>query len=141
MTLGNGITGGTVGLGFNNQLPGLATRASYVVRWKADNSFNSLATWNPGTSQWDDTPGWLGTGGSLVAEHNGNQAVELRIPRASLGLFGPLVAHVNWVYEGAGFESTYAGSPADSFVDGFDPDYGRLLQLDLQSAESPLAQQ
>ncbi|MBA2320960.1 MAG: hypothetical protein H0V89_07385 [Deltaproteobacteria bacterium] len=47
---------------------------------------------------------------------------------------------MSWLYEGANFESTYAGVPATAFVDGYDPDVLDFLTIDLASADSPVAQ-
>jgi hypothetical protein len=42
------------------------------------------------------------------------------------------------LYEGAGYESTFASVPASSHVDGaYDPDYGTFLRFDRTSIDAP----
>ncbi|MEQ1502087.1 MAG: hypothetical protein ABMB14_07640 [Myxococcota bacterium] len=48
---------------------------------------------------------------------------------------------LGWVFEGAGFESTYAGVPSDTFVDGYDVDFATNLAFDLTDPASPAQQQ
>jgi hypothetical protein len=108
---------------------------SVLVRWKADGSYDSLETWT-GT-EWASSPYWLGTGGSELAEDNGNNLVELRVPLAVVGASDTLDLHMAWVYEGTGYESTYAGTPAVSFPDGYDPDFASWYRFDLQGPIPP----
>ena len=72
------------------------------------------------------------------AESNQNQTVELRIPRAAIGVADDVQAHVTFVYEGAPYESTYAATPSGSIVEGsFDPDYTSWWSFDLTSPAAP----
>lgn len=134
--LGDGTTGTTTGITFGLQTPTTALPVTSVVRWKADFSWHSLETWSG--SQWQSTPLWLGTAGSQVAEDPVAGVVELALPDAALGLGDTVVVHVSWVYEGAGYESSYAPSPSSSFTSGaFDPDYASLWRFDRTAATPP----
>lgn len=122
----------TSGVAHGTQAPTLPTGFTDLVRWKVDGSFDSRLTWDGAT--WVETPGWLG---ARVAEGNG--AVELALPRADFGLVDTALVHVALVYEGAGYESTYAPIPAGSFLDGYDPDYGLWYAFDLAGGRPPTA--
>ena len=135
VTLGDGGPGAATGVQHGTQAPGLAFPATRVVRWKADDSFDSLEAWDG--AAWQTTPGWLGTVGAQ-AESDANQTVELRLPRAALGLGDEVKLHVSFVYEGAPYESSYAVTPAGSFAEGaYDPDYTRWWGFDLSSPAAP----
>lgn len=134
--VGSGAAGTTAGATLGTQAPGLPTGMSHIFRWKADDSYHDRLAWDG--LAWIATPLWLGTEGSAKQESNANNVLELRIPRASVGVGDVLDLHVAWVYEGAGSESTYAGSPATSFTDGaYDPDFGAYWRFDLSSPSSP----
>lgn len=135
--LGDDLAGTTTGITHNTQQPVLPFQARYVFRWKADNSYNSLLTWNG--SAWVETAFWFGTAGSELAERNDQSFMEMKIPFAALSSLGTdLNLHLSWLYEGSFFESTYSGSPFDSFVNGtYDPNFSTWLAFDLASPESP----
>jgi len=134
--LGDGSgTGATSGVPHNTQQPDLPTPMSTLVRWKADGSFDSLETWSG--SEWTSTEFWLGTEGSALAEDDASSIVEMRIPLALVGATDTLDLHMAWVYEGPGYESTYAATPAVSFVDGYDPDFASWYRFDLQGPTPP----
>jgi len=134
--VGDGSTGTTEGATMNSQQPTLPVPMSHVARRKADGSYDDLLAWS-GT-EWASTAGWLSGGPGQVAE--AGQAVELAIPLADIAT-EQLVVHVAWLYEGTGYESTYSGAPAASFVDGYDPDYSAVFTFDLLSADAPAVQQ
>lgn len=129
--VGNG-TGGTSGVQYNTQQPDLSAAMSHVVRWKADDSFNSLMTWSG--QDWVDNPGLFGTGGSAWAE---GSAVEFAIPFGMLGVTDAFYVHINWLYEGAGFETTYSPTPAGSHADEYDPDYGQTFLFERSGTQAP----
>ncbi|MCB9683093.1 MAG: hypothetical protein H6733_16635 [Alphaproteobacteria bacterium] len=136
ITVGDGGPGAGVGTILGTQQPALPFPATHVVRWKLDDSYGDLRTWD-GT-QWVGTDGWLGTQGSAVAESNANAAVELRLPFTALGITDTALVHVNLVYEGEGFETSYAAAPSTSFADGsYDPDYGAFFELTPGSFGAP----
>ncbi len=133
--LGTAAPGTTTGITHNTQSPDLPVRASHAIRRKADGSFDGLLAWDG--AAWVETPNWLGTQGSASAE--GGDLLELAIPRQLLG--GDRVQVItSFVFEGGGFESTFAGTPADSFADGYDPDFASFLDFNLASSDSPVAQ-
>jgi hypothetical protein len=133
--LGTAAPGTTSGITHNTQTPDLPFRASHAIRRKADGSFDSLLAWDG--MVWQETADWLGTQGSAAAE--GGDLLELAIPRQLLGGARVQIATA-FVFEGSGFESTFAGTPADSFVDGYDPDLGSFYEFDLNASDSPTAQ-
>lgn len=135
--VGTGAPGSTVGTVLNTQTPALPFEASVVLRRKADGSYDDLLVWNDVTSTWDGTPYWLGTEGSAAAE--AGNGLEIAIPRAVVDGWTLEVALAQ-VYEGSGFESTYAGVPADAFADGYDPDLATSLLLDLSTSDAPAVQ-
>ena len=133
--LGDGSAGTTQGVVMGTQAPVLAVAASHVVRRKADGSYDDVLGFDG--ASWVSTPGWLSGGPGAAAESG--ETVELAIPLAGIA-DGNLVVHVSWVFEGAGFESSYAPTPAASFTDGYDPDYGTFLSFDRRSPDPPRVQ-
>jgi hypothetical protein len=128
ITIGDGGVGSTEGVGHGTQVPGLPFAATDVIRFKTDDSYNSLLTWNG--LGWSETAFWLGTNGSSYVSNFSTDQAELKIPFSAIGVHAPFELHVNLVYEGAGYESSFAPTPADSFVDGYDPDYTRYFTFD-----------
>lgn len=123
------------GVQFGTQQPGLPVGMSHLIRWKADGSYDSLMAFDG--SVWTDTPGFLGTAGSSIAEDEGRSTVELAVAFASLGVGDTFDLHLCWLYEGAGFESTYGAVPTSSFADGLDPDFGAWYRFDRRSSAPP----
>lgn len=136
--IGTAVSGTTTGTTLGSQTPTLPAPVTHQLRWKADNSYHDLAVWDG--AMWAITPWWLGMDGSFYAESDMNQVLEIAIPWGAIGDPAVATVHLAWVYEGAGFESTYAGSPATSFVDGYDPDFGAMLVVDRRSSASPVVQ-
>jgi hypothetical protein len=136
--VGDGANGSYTGVPFNTQQPGLPVPFTHQIRWKADNSYNSLMRWDG--AAWVSTDFWLGTEGSSSVESEANQVIELAIPWAALGVTDTAVVWVTWLYEGSGFESTYSASPATAIVDGYDPDPVDWLVIDRTSFASPVSQ-
>jgi alpha-tubulin suppressor-like RCC1 family protein len=135
---GNGDgDGDSLGRLFNTQHPGLPFAADHYLTWRADNNYNSWDVWNG--SSFDRTEFWLGTNGSSHAENNGNQVVEFAIPRAAVGNPEALDVVVLWVFEGAGFESTFHGTPATAFSNGYDPDPTEYYQFFFNQSVAPTA--
>lgn len=129
--LGDGATGTTTGVLFNTQQPSLPAPFAHLLRWKADGSFASWMSWDGAV--WQDAT--LDDAGVTWAE--GADTVELAVPLAAIGATDAIAAHVGWIYEGAGFESSYAPVPATSFVDGYDPDYTAWYGFDLTAPDAP----
>lgn len=130
-TFATGRPGSTVGPTIGTQAPGLPFEAEVVVRRKADGSYDDVLVWNPVTQAYDAYADLVGLGFS-VAE-SGTQ-LEIGIPRIWL-LSTSLGVVLSNVYEGAGFESTYAGVPSTAFVDGYDPNVTDALVVDLNSPD------
>ncbi len=137
--IGDESSGTFGGITHNTQQPTLPFEARYVLRWKADNSYNSLLEWTG--SAWLETGFYLGSDGSAHQERDDQQFVEFQLDRANLGLSSLINLHISWLFEGSFFESTYAGSPSDSFVNGsYDPNFSTYLAFDLVGVDSPVAQ-
>jgi hypothetical protein len=137
ITVGTGAGGDRTGAGFRTQQPGLPFGASTIIRWKADDSYTDALIWDG--SSWVVEPGWILTRGA-IAERNDRQTFELRVPRAALGLGDTLDIAMYMVFEGAGFETTFAPIPAGAFADGvYDPDVARWYRFNLAAPEPPAA--
>lgn len=135
--LSDGGPGSTTPPGLGTQAPAVPFAATHVIRRKADGSYDDLHVWDDLLQAWVQTAWWLGTAGSAAAE--GGDVLELAIPRDQLGdsVVDVILASA---YEGAGFESTYAGVPSDAFVDGYDPDPTTSLLLDLSLPDPAVTQ-
>jgi hypothetical protein len=127
------------GVQHGSQTPGLATPASTALRWKADGSYDGLLTWDANNQAWVETPFYLGTDGSSVTYNTSSDVVEFALPKA---VVGPNLFTVQgaWVYEGQGFESTYAALPSSAFLNGYDADFTDFLSIDRRSSYGPAAQ-
>jgi hypothetical protein len=138
LSIGDGGAGASAGLSFQTQTPALAVPATRALRWKMDGSYNGFAVWD-GVA-WSETPNYLGTGGSTVAEDNASGTLELLIPRSALGLGDTMTVALGLVYEGVGSESTYGASPPGTFPEGsYDPDWTTAWQFDLTASAPPSA--
>jgi hypothetical protein len=129
--LAAGGPGTTTGPVIGSQAAELPFEADLVLRRKADGSYDDLLVWDDALASWVSTPGILATPGWSAAESG--DTLELAVPRSLLG--NTLSVATAQVYEGSGFESTYGGVPARAFVDGFDPDLGAAVELDLSSPD------
>jgi hypothetical protein len=134
IALGDGVLGTQTGVQFNSQQPDLGFPVTTVLRWKADNSWNSRLDWD--TTAWTEQPTWLGMPGTQLAT-DGSSAVEIAIPRGSLPSQTQLGIQSYWLFEGSQSESTYAGTPASTLTEGYDPDMATWWLVDLSSATSP----
>jgi hypothetical protein len=129
------------GITLGTQTPRLSFAPRYALAWKADGSYNALFTLDdsdPQSSYWQATDFILGTNGFEAYEDQSLQSIEFQIPRAQVDVSDVVSMHVGWVYEGAGFESTYSVSPAESLVDAsYDPDYMAHFAFDLTGVTAP----
>jgi len=135
--LGDAVGGTTTGVQHGTQQPYLPFGADALWRYKADSTYAVLTVydaygWGDLASDGDaEVPTWAESGDTL----------EVAIPWASTGVTERLFAlHVAQQYEGAGYESTYGGLPTNSFVDGYDPDYGSYLWFDRDAITAPAVQ-
>ena len=126
-----GPDGTTTGQIYNNQVPRLAFEAKYHIRWRTDGGYTNAQVWN---ESWTDV-GWNFSG----AEAAGPNFLEMRIPMVDIGSPPTARVHISLVNESSGFEWTYAGVPATSFIDGFDPDYGHYFEFDRNSDQAPIS--
>ncbi len=118
--------GHSTGVNFNTQQPYMAFEPNLLVAWRADNGFNATHEWNSGGGVWDTFAGRASDTGAGydLAENEGLNTVEFQIPLSAINVTDLFRVHVNWVFEGAGFESSYGPSPQGSFVNGaYDPDH------------------
>jgi hypothetical protein len=125
-----GPGGTTMGEDYNTQQPVLPFPARYHVRWKTNNTFTSAKSFDD--SQWQEA-NWVLTGDI----YQSGTFVEMRIPRTDIGAPERVQIHMSMINEAAQLEGTFAGAPASSFSDGYDPDYTRYFEFDLGAAMPP----
>jgi len=105
-------SGAAVGEQYNTQQPGFPTgfRADAYYRWKSNDTFEGLRTWNG--SGWDDG---VITANAMVS----GEFVEVAIPWAAVGdppVLGLVTLMLNELDQ---FEWSYAGLYSDNFSDGY----------------------
>lgn len=135
---GSDTSEGFEGIPHNTQQPALAVPAHTALRWKSDGSYNGYLTYDVALG-WVETPDWIGTNGSSAAMDAGTGVAEFAIPLTAVGPKA-FTLQAAWVFEGAGFESTYSSLPVDAVFDGYDPDFGTALFLDRRSPAAPAEQ-
>ena len=54
-----------------------------------------------------------------------------------MGVGDTFAIHVNWLFEGGGYESSYAPVPAGSHADSYDPDYSQVFVFDRRLQAAP----
>lgn len=123
------------GVAYGSQQPDLAPNFQNHLRWKASGTYNGLLHW-VGLNWGNEDIDYLWTTGA-VAEDNGRNDVELRIPLADVTNTGLLLVSMGWTRTSAGAESTYAAVPSVAFADGYDPDLGAWFLFDLSSPAAP----
>jgi hypothetical protein len=142
---GNGTSDGLgLGITFNTQEAVLAAPSQTAARWKADNSFSSAlnAVSFLGLDFWDGNSFYFtnNVAGAQLAESNVNQFMEFRIRRDELYLTNIFELQALWLYEGAGFESSYAATPSTMIPNGtYDPDHAKYFRFDLTHPDGPAA--
>jgi len=135
--LGDGLPGSTPGVAVGPQAPQLPVAMSTALRLAVDGG--SVARWDRSAGTWVADPSGLGPGG-LFSGASLFGAMELRIRRDALPwLADTLVLSMALVHDTAGTETTLAGVPDDSFVDGFDPDWAAWLSVPLHHPAGPAA--
>ena len=121
--------GATSGVRIGSQQPSFdsglsAFEPNLFFATKLDNSYYMANSFDSSTQKWTGNGDWFYN--SAAQFKWGNQSIEIEIP---LNVLTPSTLlsldEVSWamslVYEGQGFESTYAGVPANMFIDGYDP--------------------
>jgi hypothetical protein len=123
--------GSTSGVTYRTQQPTLPFPAQWHLRWKTTNDFTGALSWSG--SAWVD-PSLSFTGN--VFRGSGNDFVEMRVARATLGSPSQIVLTSAFLNEAQGGEATYAGAPSTAFTDGYDRDYAKAYGFNL--TQSPV---
>ncbi|MDZ7308975.1 MAG: hypothetical protein ONB49_18230, partial [candidate division KSB1 bacterium] len=121
--------GASLGQNYNTQHPGLPFNADYHFRWKADNTFTDLMSWN-GSS-------WVGGNNSGVQAFQSGTFVEFKIPRANLGNPAQLYVCGAMINEQAFVESTFFLTPQSNGPDGYDKDFTHYFGFPLVDNIAP----
>lgn len=135
-----GAGGTTTGMNYAGQQPGLPFAAKYHLRFKVDGGYTNRQMWNG--SAWQDMGNY--TWGTDKARNDSNQFIEFKIPRSHLGM--DTAKTMQWVsaiiYEdgGGNGDSMWAAVPSDSFINGFDRDFGTFYEFDLSSNSASASQ-
>lgn len=121
--------GSSTGETYNTQTPGLPFNADHHFRWRTDNNFTDLMSWNG--SSWAD-----GNNSGVQAFQSGT-FVEYKIPRSNLG--NPSQAYVcgAMINEQGGVESTFFLTPQSNEPEGYDRDFGHYFGFALVDNLSP----
>jgi hypothetical protein len=122
-------SGTSTGQNYNTQTPGLPFNADYHLRWKADNTFTDLMSWN-GSS-------WVGGNNSGVQAFQSGTFVEYKIPRANLGSPAQVYVCGAMINEQAFVESTFFLTPQSNGPDGYDKDFAHYFGFPLVDNISP----
>jgi hypothetical protein len=122
-------SGTSTGQNYNTQTPGLPFNADYHLRWKADNTFTDLMSWN-GSS-------WVGGNNSGVQAFQSGTFVEYKIPRANLGSPAQVYVCGAMINEQAFVESTFFLTPQSNGPDGYDKDFAHYFGFPLVANISP----
>lgn len=123
-------TGSTTGVTYRTQTPALPFAAAWHLRWKTTNDYTNALSW--GGATWADAN--LSFTGN-VFRGSGNNFVEMRIARATLGNPASLKLVSAFINEAAGSEGTFAGAPSTTFTNGVNPSYAKSYAFTL--AQSP----
>jgi hypothetical protein len=127
-----GSAGTMTGQTYNTQTPALPFPAKWHVRWKASNDFTDAQVWTG--SAWTEA-NWNFNGRVFK---NGT-FLEMSIRRSDIGSPAHVPIVVDMVNETANLESTYAGTPHDTFVlhDGYDRDFSKWYDFDFSATLPP----
>lgn len=123
--------GSPLGVLYNTQQPALPFAARWHLRWRADNTFTGAlehdgADWQP--PAWTVNPGDVYQSGTFV---------EMRVSRIDLDSPVYLDVTLGILREEPLDEASWAGMPAGTYVDGYDPDFAQYLQVDLTGSTLP----
>ncbi|HMV70221.1 MAG TPA: hypothetical protein PKA64_25495 [Myxococcota bacterium] len=123
------------GVAYGNQQPAVPAIFQGHLRWKASGTTNGLLHWT-GLAWGNEDVDYLWTTGD-VAEDNGRNDVEMRVPLSDVTNTGLVIVALGWTHTTPGSESTYASVPSVGFSDSFDPDIGAWFVFDLSSPDAP----
>lgn len=121
-------SGTQTGLMYNTQRPTLPFTANYHLRWKTNDSYFDLQSFNG--SAWES-----GNQSGLQRSRSGN-FMELRIPRTSIGSPDQIHICAMVINEAGGAEWTYFIVPAMQ-SDGYNPALAHFLGFTLNAGRSP----
>ncbi len=121
-------TGTTLGLLYNTQQPNLPFTANYHFRWKADNTYMNLQTYNGSA--------WVDGNQSNIAAYQSGTYVEFRIPLANIGSPSNIYLVGAMLREQPFNESTFHLTPSGNQV-GYDPDFISRFAFPLTTGISP----
>jgi hypothetical protein len=121
-------TGTRFGQTYNTQQPQLPFTANYHFRWKSDDTFTDLQTFNGSTWQSADQTG--------IQHSRSVNFLEIRIPRANLGSPGRIYACADMINEQGGSEWTYFLAPS-LHTDGYDVNVTHYFGFVLDNGIAP----
>ncbi|MBK7230648.1 MAG: T9SS type A sorting domain-containing protein [Ignavibacteriales bacterium] len=122
-------TGSTTGLKYNTQQPGLPFTANYHFRWRTDNGYQNLQSFN-GSS-------WVDGNQTGVAAFQSGTYVEFRIPLANIGSPTQIYLVGAMINEAGGGEWTYHMMPQNNHTEGYEVDFVSRFGFNLTAGISP----
>jgi hypothetical protein len=122
-------TGSTTGVTYRTQTPALPFPAAWHLRWKTTNDYTNALSWSGST--WSDAA--LNFTGS-VFRGAGNDFIELRVSRATLGNPSSVKLVSAFINEAPGGEATFAGAPSTTFTNGTNPSFAKAYALNLSQS-------
>ncbi|MBE7485200.1 MAG: Ig-like domain-containing protein [Polyangiaceae bacterium] len=128
----SGTPGTTTGVTYNTQQPTLPFSARWHARWRTNNSYTNAQLWSG--SAWGEAS-WDFTGDVYQA----GTFVEMRVPLVDIGSPTTLSLHMGMLNEQGSVEATYAAVPSSSHANGYDPNFGKYLELALTGSVAPNA--
>ena len=120
--LGTGSSGSTSGVAFNTQQPNLPFNGTHLVRWRADGIVADVLAWTG--SSW-------GTSSVTILVGQAGSFLELGIALADLGSPTEVELAAYLLNDQTFSEWSYGVMPNTAFVDGYDPDIGDSLHLNV----------
>lgn len=106
--------------------------ASHAFVYRADGSEQQLYTYNTGLGQWEASA-------TPITAIENSDFLEFQIPNSEFTATGSVQLLSWFVFEGAGFESSYAVAPDNAFANSsFDPDPATFLTIPSYQDPGPL---
>jgi hypothetical protein len=120
--------GTSLGVLYNTQQPALPFKADYHIRWKTNDTYIDLETFN-GTS-------WVSGVQTGIQRSRSGNFVEFRIPRANIGSPGKIYVCAEMITEQPLSEWSYYLTPA-SHTDGYDVNFTHFFGFSLSTGIAP----